>query len=216
MQEDQKQKLKGIKELLKGMGGIGGWFSALLGRPRVYPPSEVNIAETSKQKVTESSEEKENFQESSLEEDSVKADIQKLRKFVSKSLQGVSLKTSPLAEKSAELGGKAVVEAKELVGKSFLKKLVKVFFIFVFMIILGFIAIKLFKTLQENGKEEVKPPEISLTPPPYQPFKPSLYAQDPEVLQLEEDIGILESELANTTIREETLFPPSLDFDVKF
>jgi len=112
--------------------------------------------------------------------------------------------------------GNSTSEAKQLVDKSFLKKLVRAFLILVFLIILTFIAFRLFRTLQEDDGVVVRPPGISPSPIPYQPYKPSIYAGDPEVLQLEEDINILEAELTNTNIREEQLFPPSLDFNVKF
>ena len=218
MEEEKKQKSGSLKGIFKGIGGVGGWFSSLLGKPRPYIPPSTGQEEP-KPKLSEKAVKQEatlSTMTASSEEDSIVADIEGFKKFVGKTVKKVSIKTTPVAEHGAELGSQAVSGAKQLVDKSFLKKLVRVFLILVFLIILVFIALRLFKILQEDNGEVVRPPGVSPSPIPYEPYKPSVYAGDPEVLQLEEDINILEAELTNTNIREERLFPPSLDFNVRF
>ncbi len=46
--------------------------------------------------------------------------------------------------------------------------------------------------------------------------RPSIYAKDEEVLDLEERISVLDSELSNVVLRDITLRPPELDFNLSF
>jgi len=58
------------------------------------------------------------------------------------------------------------------------------------------------------------PPVPSI--PPFQRFQPSIYADDPVILKLQEDVNVLDRELSNTQIKETILEPPTLDFNVTF
>jgi len=49
-----------------------------------------------------------------------------------------------------------------------------------------------------------------------QPAPPSIYAVDEVVLQLEEDINTLDGQLSSTVLKENTLDPPKLDYDIRF
>jgi len=51
---------------------------------------------------------------------------------------------------------------------------------------------------------------------PYQKYKPSIYAEDPNFKKIDEGISVLENEVKNTTLEEQSLLPPNLDFDVVF
>jgi hypothetical protein len=51
---------------------------------------------------------------------------------------------------------------------------------------------------------------------PFQNFKPSVYAQDSVLLQLEETVNVLDREISTTPLSETTLTPPALDFNVVF
>jgi hypothetical protein len=51
---------------------------------------------------------------------------------------------------------------------------------------------------------------------PYQKFKPSVYADDPVVIGLEETINVLDREMSTTPLTESTLTPPVLDFNIGF
>jgi hypothetical protein len=47
-------------------------------------------------------------------------------------------------------------------------------------------------------------------------FRPSKYADDPEILQIEEDLSVLEREINRAILRDNTINPPSLDFNIQF
>lgn len=51
---------------------------------------------------------------------------------------------------------------------------------------------------------------------PYQKYKPSIYAQDTNFKKIDEGINVLGNEVKNTTLEEQILLPPNLDFDVHF
>ncbi len=213
MQEEKNQKIggekKGLKSLFAGLGGLGGWFGALIGRPKapqVPVSTEPTLTPTENTPVS---------QGPSAEEDSIKTDIEGVKLFVKRGVKQVSTKVAPLAKEGVELSGEAITGASGLVEKSFLKKLIRVFLIVLFLIILVFVSLKLFSILRQKTEPE-KPPVVPASPIPYLPYKPSVYAGDPEVLQLEEDASVLETELASTSVREDRLKPPSLDFDVRF
>jgi hypothetical protein len=69
-----------------------------------------------------------------------------------------------------------------------------------------------------SDKKITQAPPLPPVPtiPPFQRFKPSIYADDPVILKLQEDISVLDRELSNTQIKETILEPPSLDFNVTF
>jgi hypothetical protein len=51
---------------------------------------------------------------------------------------------------------------------------------------------------------------------PFQKYKPSIYAEDPNFKKIDEGFGVLENETRNITIEEKELLPRKLDFDVVF
>ncbi len=51
---------------------------------------------------------------------------------------------------------------------------------------------------------------------PFQKYKPSIYAQDANFIKIDEGISVLENEIKNTPLEEQTLLPPSLDFNIEF
>ena len=68
----------------------------------------------------------------------------------------------------------------------------------------------------KNGGVISQNPQTIVTPVPFVPFKPSVYADDPEVLKIEEDLTLLERELNQVKIKEDGIDPPKLDFDISF
>jgi hypothetical protein len=73
----------------------------------------------------------------------------------------------------------------------------------------------LVKTARQNGEVAI-PGLPTPTTAPYQPYNPSVYAEDELVLQLEEDIKVLDRELSIVQLKETILTPPVLDFNVNF
>src|SRR3989344_5949697 len=96
--------------------------------------------------------------------------------------------------------------------KSILQKLAVILLIFTFLLILFFTGTRVFTSLRKNSAQD-----SALTPTPtpldYQGYKPSIWAEDKNILKLEEDINILEKELG-TNIRDTSLTPPILDFEI--
>jgi hypothetical protein len=182
------------------VGGISGWFGKLTGKPvtarQNEPPDEIGG------------------------ENSVTKDLSKLRIGVGKVISKTSDTLSPVVTRAKVSAEKA--------DKTFWKKILKIFIMVFFLIFLLFILIGLVSYLLKGGNGgktgnssgNVSPSVISTTltpsPQPYVPFKPSVYVDDPDVLQLEQDISVLERQLTQDTLRESKLIPPSLDFNVKF
>lgn len=50
----------------------------------------------------------------------------------------------------------------------------------------------------------------------YEPTRPSVYAEDEQVLKMEDDLRVLDREVVSTSLKESTLNPPILDFDIDF
>jgi hypothetical protein len=74
--------------------------------------------------------------------------------------------------------------------------------------------------VQIFGKGKPAKENLSLPPTPtyspYQKFKPSIYADDPQVTKLEEALNVLDREMKTTPLTEGTLTPPVLDFKIDF
>ncbi len=152
-------------------------------------------------------------------EDSVATDIKKFKKIAKGVFSNVSTNVAPYAAKGAMGSSKALKKAGELVDQNFLKKLVRLFLILLFLAILVFVVINLFKSGGNgNGKDGGNGSEPTPTPTPaaFIPNKPSVYADDPEIKKFMEDIVILEQEISGTNIREPVPYPPTLDFDISF
>ena len=63
------------------------------------------------------------------------------------------------------------------------------------------------------------PTLVSVPTPSYSPvqkYKPSIYAEDPNFVKIDEGFGVLENEVKNISLEEKSLLPPKLDFDVVF
>ena len=148
--------------------------------------------------------------------DPVAQDLESLKKLVGKFSGKVKTSVGPQMTKATSSTSTSFVKT---VDKGFIKKILRVFLVIVFLMIAVFVGMKLFKTYQENGGG-VSPTgtvtEPTVTPIVYEPFKPSLYAEDPEILKLEEDIDVLVREISGSNIKEITLNPPTLDFNITF
>jgi hypothetical protein len=124
---------------------------------------------------------------------------------------------SPFAKKGTTTATGATKAVAASVDNKFIKIVVRSTIIIFFAIVLIFIAVYLFGRLKEesggisNGGVATTP-----SPVPFDPYKPSVYAEDPEILKLEEDIRILEMELSGTEIKEDGINPPRLDWNVNF
>jgi hypothetical protein len=152
--------------------------------------------------------------------DSVSEDIRKFKSTSSTFLSRITKVLSPFVARGAATvqlatAGTGQFLKRGVLAKLPLKKILRFGLIAFFVATLVLIAIRVFKTIREekdgNGGVEATP-----SPAVYQPYKPSLWADDPEVLRLEEDISVIDRELTETYLREDKLLPPGLDFDIRF
>ena len=152
-------------------------------------------------------------------EDSVKKDIEKLKKVISKVGVGVSKKVTPKIEQGSEIKYAASNAFKRANGADFIVKILKGFIIGVVLLTLIYLGVTLFRSVG-NGASNKKDISQVTGPTPtnieFQPYKPSVYAEDAEILGFEESLNILEKEIASTNIRETSLNPPKLDFNINF
>ena len=187
----------------KTSGGILSWFRALLGKPAQPIKSQTKSSKSEP--------------EIPPEEDSIVQDIESLKSFVKTVGHTVSTqKVEP--RKVASLPKPPQIPAG-ITKKSPLKNLIRVLLVVFFLLILTFIGIRIVQLLSNGGNDDTTvqlPNNVIPSPVPYIPHNPSVYAEDVEVLKLEEDILVLERELSNTNIKEDRLYPPTLDYNVRF
>lgn len=202
----------------KKTGGISGWFSALIGKPKSKTGNIPGVEETkpilSKLDIAEKPPVPLEITDFS-KEDSVKEDLKKFKSLIGKYKAKVDDRILPIASSGAQKAASVINTSGEVVDKSFYKKLLKVFFALFFVLILVFIAATLFNILKSKDEHLVSNSPTP-TPVPYEPTRPSVYAQDEVVLKLEEDIDLLENELIRVSLRENDLLPPRLDFNINF
>lgn len=109
----------------------------------------------------------------------------------------------------------SVSETTTKIKKPFsLINIVKIIFLGVLVLIIFFgLYIRFFwkKPGQSSGANIPTPTYSS-----FEKFKPSVYAQDPIVLKLEETVNVLDQEMSTTPLTESTLMPPLLDFNISF
>ena len=147
-------------------------------------------------------------------EDSVLKDINTAKGMLRQLSQKLSTKINPIKKSVKESGG-GLSRAASFVDERFIKKAIKAFVVGVLLIALIYIGFTIFSTLEGNGQEVVVD-VTTPTPGDYRPYGPSVYADDPVVLQLEEDLEVLGREISSKNFRESSLTPPRLDWDVNF
>jgi len=150
--------------------------------------------------------------------DSVVQDLEGLKKIVGKFSKNIGTAVSPSLEKGLKSSTKAAGNFAKAADKSKLfKNVLRIFLILIFLMVAAFVAMRLFRTYQEDTPQDEPTITGIETPTPivFQPAE-SVYANDPVILKLQEDIEVMVREIAGTNIKVTTLNPPSLDFNVSF
>ena len=182
---------------------IEDWVGMLFGRPRkvrvgVVDPKTGQVAtEPPPQEVDDMN-----------PGDSVAEDLKKFKGFTGKILGSAKSKTAEVANSDKVKKG--------LIGSGLLSKLIKFFILIIILLVLAFFGMYIFRSFKGedgNGNIFVRP---SPTPVTFTPAEQSVYANDTEILRLEEDIKVLENELSQTNIRESAFTAPTLDFNISF
>lgn len=104
---------------------------------------------------------------------------------------------------------------KDKLDPDLIKKLGRGLAIVLLLLALYPIGSSIFKSVikdRESGDGGVPTPSVG----PFRPYKPSIYADDEQVLQMEEDIKVLDRELSTSQLKDSILTPPVLDFDISF
>lgn len=188
--------------LTKVTGALRTWYDLFMGRPRYRKQAGPEAAEMKRQRKT-----------ISPEEDSVTKDFRNVFGFFGKVFGKATQKIQPSAQKAGKGSPQTAVQ---IASQGFFVKVVRLFIILVFLMIIVFIGVRIFTILQDDGENGVTTVYTSPTPVSYKPSKPSVYAEDEFILDLEERLRVLEREIAGISIRETTLTPPILDFDINF
>ena len=95
------------------------------------------------------------------------------------------------------------------------KKIIRIAGIIVSIFIFALIISKIYKKIAEDGKAPFAPTPTP-TIAPFQPYRPSVYSEDPEVLEIEESVKILDRELSTVILEEAILHPPVVNYNINF
>jgi predicted RNA-binding protein len=141
-----------------------------------------------------------------FEEDSVLHDLKLLKNFVAKKL-------GLMSEKAGQKMG-------EVKSSNRAMKIIKRLVMFGIILILIFVGFSVFNKVRKDmaNKEDEIFEQNNITPTPinYLPNTPSKYADDENVLVLEEQIEALEKEINRTNLRDSSIYPPNVDYNVVF
>jgi len=188
--------------IYKVQRGIYVWFNKLLGK-QVKKEEVVQPVTQKKAEV--------------VQEDSIKEDIKNARVFLKEKFVKFSIEARPVLEKGKETSDIALKKTKEVVDISFTRKLVRILMIIIGISVAIFVVIRLFYAAKSNVENQNGGnPAVNPTIPPYTPTNPSLYADDKELLKIEEDMRVLLSEISGKKLEDDSIKPPDLDMDVNF
>jgi len=157
--------------------------------------------------------------DSTVEEDSVSQDFKKANDLISRVVGKLKGLLKPYALEVSKVSSEKVSEMKSKVrfGTKTLKIAIGVS-VFI-LVMLGLVYAATFFVRKSAGVEKKSVDTVIVatpTPLAYKPYKPSVYAQDEDMLKIQEDLGILKHEISGTNIRVGVLDPPGLDFEVSF
>lgn len=150
-----------------------------------------------------------------VEGDSVAHDMSVFKGIAEKLTSKVKEVAAPVVSKGMESSNQAASATAAFAKTDKFKKILPMVFFLLVLVVIGIVGFIVIKNLSKKAD-----PEIVTGPTPtsaeYYPTEPSLYADDVEVLKLEETINQLDREIAGTQLRETTLNSPTLDFNVNF
>jgi hypothetical protein len=158
--------------------------------------------------------------EVSPQNDSVNSDLEKAKALLHEVTGKIEEAAKPLVDKGVHTAQGAIQSSNSVIAakggaQSLVKKVVPAL---LFIGVLIVVIIGGYTVIRNMYKGDS--PAIVTGPTPtsaeYVPSQPSLYSEDPEVLKLEQDISLLQREITGTSLRETTLNPPVLDFNISF
>lgn len=143
-------------------------------------------------------------------------DVQKSVKDIPK--KAVSSATTAVEQSASKVGRGLPIN----LNSKLLKIMAIVLAVFIVLLVIG----KLYQTIKNSSKKQAESPTmtqeetvtpttkfvISVTPK----LGESVYANDPVIAEIEEELEILENEISKNPLRESLLIPPTLDFNISF
>ena len=119
---------------------------------------------------------------------------------------------------------KSSAASSSKISNALLGKIIRIFIILVLLFMLVFVLFSIFKMISGGGNSGnnvgqdpiTTSPTVTPTPVDYEPYVPSVYSKDPEVLQIEEDVSVLDAELFRSDIGDPMIKPPNLDYNIRF
>lgn len=154
--------------------------------------------------------------------DSVAEDINKFKSSLEKLKRGFNKKAKPVADQvKKKVKEKAPVSVKEKIFKRLNLRWLKFLFVPLFIIFIGVIIYSLVRSSMENGSGESsqEPTGIETPTPTLEPIgtvRQSIYTQDAEIKELQEQLNVVNNEMFSVPLRDSTLNPPVLDFNIEF
>ena len=121
-------------------------------------------------------------------------------------------KTQPEAQVETHL---TLETSSKLIGQELLKTVIKIIVVFFLTLVFVVVLMRVINSMNK-GKTEESVVQPTPTKAVIKSKKPSVYAEDEKVLEVEEKINLLESKMSDTDIREAILKAPILDFNVDF
>ena len=150
-----------------------------------------------------------------LKDDQIASDLARAKEAGLKIVGKVKETVNPVISQNKQNIQTTLAPAKGIFANFPFKKIARIVAVVLLLLVLLYIVSLFVKTIRQNGEVAVSgipTPTVA----PYIPYNPSVYAEDELVLQLEEDIKVLDRELATAQLKETILTPPVLDFNINF
>jgi hypothetical protein len=193
---------------------VTSWFNSLLGRPRQKKESVKTDKKPVEKKEVKTAEYSVNQE---VDGDSVQKDIEVAENFIRSITNRLSNIFAPVIAKKPALEIQKVTTPFNKIPFEGLKKVIYPFMVLILVLVVFFVGIGIFRILREGGDERGRGGvEEMVTPVVYRPKEPSVYANDPQIIQIETDINVLLGEMSSKVLKESTLIPPRLDFNISF
>jgi len=139
-----------------------------------------------------------------------------LIKTISAKLPKVAL---PIVPKTETPQDPQISQVSEIIKPNKVKKLIPLIIglvILLVLVLVGFFAYSYIAKLRAPKENPIVVTNPSPTPIEQEQTQPSIYANDPDILKLQEDINVLDREVVGAQLRESTLNAPVLDFNISF
>ena len=149
------------------------------------------------------------------QDDAIASDIQKAKIATGKMLHKFKAKVAPVLPQKTPGIQSISAPVKDIITKEFIKKTITITVTTLLFVFIVLVVSYIYRSVtgSRDGELSVLPtPSVG----PFKPYNPSIYAEDEQVLQMEEDAKILDRELSTAQLKETALTPPSLDFNVNF